>query len=310
MTDTELTGFARGWFVIGFADEIPAGEVKRMKYFGEEMVAFRGEDGAVRVLDAYCPHLGAHLAVGGEVVGNTVRCAFHAWRFDGEGQCVEIPYAEKIPKKACLRSWPIRERNGLIFLFHDRTGDPPEYEIPDIAEYGTEAWLPWSKNTLQVKTHPKEIVENIADKAHFPTVHGTHVDEFTATFEGPIATQRTRGVAYPRGGGKDNFALTHTYYGPAYAITEMESFLENKLMLAHTPIDEGTLDLRFGVSLKIAGDLERTEGFAQKYVENLTTGFHEDIQIWENKKYRSRPQFCDGDGPIGKLRRWYSQFYV
>ena len=89
----------------------------------------------------------------------------------------------------------------------------------------------------------------------------------------------------------------------------MESFLENKLLLAHTPIDEHSLDLRFGVSLKVQGDTKRTEGFADKYVENLTTGFHEDIQIWENKLYRDQPGLCSGDGPIGKLRKWYGQFY-
>lgn len=305
-----LTGYPRGWFVVAYADAIGVGDVQRMKYFGQEMVAFRGQDGEVRLLDAYCPHLGAHLAVGGKVVDNTVECAFHAWRFDGAGQCVDIPYAKKIPKNACVRTWPVREKNGLVFVFHDRDGEPPDYEIPEIAEYGTEQWLPWSANTLRVKTHPKEIVENIADKAHFPTVHGTHVDEFDNVYDRHVAVQKTRGIAYPRGGGSDKFALTHTYYGPGYAITEMESFLSNKLMLAHTPIDEETLDLRFGVSLKIVGDLERTEGFAKQYVDNLTTGFHEDIQIWENKKYRDRPVFCDGDGPVGKLRRWYAQFYA
>jgi 3-ketosteroid 9alpha-monooxygenase subunit A len=45
------------------------------------------------------------------------------------------------------------------------------------------------------------------------------------------------------------------------------------------------------------------------YVENLRLGFHEDIAIWENKVYRESPRLVDGDGPIGKLRAWYKQFY-
>ena len=57
---------------------------------------FRGEDGKAYVLDAYCPHLGANLAVGGQVVGNCIECPFHGWRFNGnDGKCVKIPYAEK-----------------------------------------------------------------------------------------------------------------------------------------------------------------------------------------------------------------------
>ena len=43
-------------------------------------------------IDAFCPHLGAHLGYGGLVEESTIRCPFHAWRFDGTGACVEVPY--------------------------------------------------------------------------------------------------------------------------------------------------------------------------------------------------------------------------
>ncbi len=57
---------------------------------------FRDEEGKSHVVDAYCPHLGANLAVGGKVVGNCIECPFHAWRFRGEdGKCVHIPAADK-----------------------------------------------------------------------------------------------------------------------------------------------------------------------------------------------------------------------
>lgn len=56
---------------------------------------FRGQEGQAHVLNAYCPHLGANLAVGGRVVGNCIECPFHGWRFEGsDGKCVKIPYAE------------------------------------------------------------------------------------------------------------------------------------------------------------------------------------------------------------------------
>lgn len=60
------------------------------------MAVFRGQDGEDYVVDAYCPHLGANLAVGGRVVGNCIECPFHGWQFRGnDGKCVKIPYAEK-----------------------------------------------------------------------------------------------------------------------------------------------------------------------------------------------------------------------
>ena len=49
------------------------------------------------VLDAYCPHLGANLAVGGHVVKDDIQCPFHLWTFSGtDGKCVSVPYAEKV----------------------------------------------------------------------------------------------------------------------------------------------------------------------------------------------------------------------
>lgn len=63
---------------------------------GEQVAVFRAENGKAHVVDAYCPHLGANLAVGGRVLGNCIECPFHGWQFQGsDGKCVKIPYAEK-----------------------------------------------------------------------------------------------------------------------------------------------------------------------------------------------------------------------
>lgn len=63
---------------------------------GEQVAVFRAENGKAHVLDAYCPHLGANLAVGGRVLGDCLECPFHGWQFQGsDGKCVKVPYAEK-----------------------------------------------------------------------------------------------------------------------------------------------------------------------------------------------------------------------
>ncbi|HTJ42374.1 MAG TPA: Rieske 2Fe-2S domain-containing protein [Kofleriaceae bacterium] len=311
-TKKELTGFATGWFVVAAADELPAGKVLPLRYFGRSLVAFRGESGAISILDAHCPHLGADLGIGGTVVGDSIRCPFHAWRFDGAGACVEIPYCSsgKIPGRAQIKPWPVRERNGLVFVWHDRDGREPTWEIPVIAEHGDPGWTAWSLSKMRIATAPCEIIENVADSGHFPAVHGTNLEQFDNEFVDHMAIQRSSGVAYPIGGGSDRFSLVATYYGPAYQITEMESFLPNKLVNAHTPIDEHSLDLRFGVMLKKVGSDEKMARYAAGYVQNLTVGFGQDVAIWENKVWRDRPTLCDGDGAIGALRRWYRQFYT
>ena len=63
--------FPTGWFIVGFASELAAGQVKRAHYFGEELVIFRTASGQINVLDAYCQHLGANMGVGGTVGGIT-----------------------------------------------------------------------------------------------------------------------------------------------------------------------------------------------------------------------------------------------
>ena len=71
---------------------------------GENWVAFRTEQGKAAILDAYCPHLGAHLAIGGKVVGNCIECPFHGWQFRAQdGQCTAVPYAKKGGSRPFIR---------------------------------------------------------------------------------------------------------------------------------------------------------------------------------------------------------------
>ena len=63
---------------------------------GLTLAVFRDENDEVHALDAYCPHLGANLAVGGQVKGDCLECPFHGWQFRGsDGKCTHIPYSEK-----------------------------------------------------------------------------------------------------------------------------------------------------------------------------------------------------------------------
>ena len=310
MSKDAYVGFPKGWFAVCFSTELAVGESKSLRYFGQDLAAYRGDDGVVRVLEAYCAHMGAHLGVGGKVKGECISCPFHGWKFGPDGGCVEIPYAKKIPAKARQKVWTVREVNGVVLVHHDPNGNPPEFEIPIIPEYGSDEWLPWATGRYHIKTHPKEIVDNLADKAHFAFVHDTELHEFDFSTDGVTATQRVKGTAFIRGGGEDHFSSTTRYHGPGYLLMKMDGALQNYMLLAHTPIDEHNLELRLGVTLKIVGNRTKTEGFVAQYMENLKRGFEDDIRIWENKIYRDPAVLCEGDGPIGALRKWYKQFYT
>ena len=64
----DLTGFPRGWFAVAWAGELGSDEPMSLNYFDKHMVLWRDAGGVARCIDAYCPHLGAHLGIGGKVV--------------------------------------------------------------------------------------------------------------------------------------------------------------------------------------------------------------------------------------------------
>src|ERR1700722_11011019 len=134
-----------GWFSVGAGADLAPGDVEPVSYLGRELVLFRGEDGVARVFDAHCPHLGAHLGVGGRVCGDGIACPFHGWRFDGDGRLTEVPGLDRTPR-ASAQAWPVCERNGRIFVWHHVGGAPPSYEV---ITYRTEEskWTAWRANS-------------------------------------------------------------------------------------------------------------------------------------------------------------------
>ncbi len=121
------------WYLFGHADELRNGPVSK-RILGRDLVAFRPAHGAVAVLDAHCSHLGADLGCG-KVVGDTIQCPYHHWRFGGDGFCKNIPGQSTIPGFARQQKFPASERHGYIFFFNAPEAFYPlpffEDEVPD-----------------------------------------------------------------------------------------------------------------------------------------------------------------------------------
>lgn len=114
-----------GWFMIGWSAEFEVGAVKALKYFGEDLAAYRDESGQLHVLEAHCKHLGAHIGHGGKVVGDCIECPFHGWRWGPEGNNTYIPYQPDQPNRGLrLRSYPVQEQYGCIFMWYQPDGEP------------------------------------------------------------------------------------------------------------------------------------------------------------------------------------------
>jgi phenylpropionate dioxygenase-like ring-hydroxylating dioxygenase large terminal subunit len=164
--------FPNSWFRVASSDELLPGGVIPLRYFGKDFVLFRTKDGTPHILDAHCPHLGAHLGYGGRVEGETIQCPFHGWMFCGNGQCTDVPYATKVLPEAQIRSWPVREVDGLIMMYYHAEGSPPQWNIPGLSEYTSGEWTPLrSLHQWKIRTNIEEYGENSYDTAHFSYIH-------------------------------------------------------------------------------------------------------------------------------------------
>jgi phenylpropionate dioxygenase-like ring-hydroxylating dioxygenase large terminal subunit len=87
--------YPTGWYVVAWADDIAPGEVRPVHYFGRDLVVWRTASGRLRVMDAYCLHLGGNLSVGGHVEGEELVCPWHAWHWGADGSNTLIPYSRE-----------------------------------------------------------------------------------------------------------------------------------------------------------------------------------------------------------------------
>jgi nitrite reductase/ring-hydroxylating ferredoxin subunit len=297
-----------GWFAVAWSDDVAAGGVRALRTFDRDLVLFRGQDGAAHVLDAHCPHLGAHLG-GGRVEGDVLVCPFHAWRWDGDGRCAGIPYAKRVPPTAKLRAWLLVEHAGAILVWHDPAGGAPAFEVPPFAELCDPDWTLVERHEFTIATAVQEIGENAHDPAHFATVHGVPaLPENSARFEGPRQLSENRGkFETPRG--PVETSICGTSHGLGVGHLRTRGLAEMAQLLLNTPIDEGHVHVRWQFAVPKRADGSPTPvgvAFAREFVRQ----FRQDIPIWEAKAYLPRPILCDGDGQIAAYRRWASQFYA
>ncbi len=301
-----------GWFGIGASDGLGVGDVRALHYLDRELVAFRGDDGRVRVFDAHCPHLGAHLGFGGRVCGEGIVCPFHGWRFDGSGDLSDVPHLGRALPRASARAWEVCERNGRIFVWHHAAGDAPTFEVARHRADGAE-WTPWRIDTYRVRIHVQDLTENIIDRAHFAHVHDMvppEDDRFAVTFDGSsmVVDQNVRVTALSEGGFEVRTRTTVS--GPGIVAVEVrEGPLDMLTYVTQTPVDDETTEITILFSMRDLGDEQATAAVADLNAKITNEQFAQDIPIWEHKRYRERPVLTKVDGPITQYRRWFRQFY-
>lgn len=319
--------YARGWHCLGLAEEFRDGQPHAVEVFGTKLVVWADSDGEIRVLDAYCRHMGGDLTQGTVKDGN-IACPFHDWRWGGGGRCQAIPYARRIPLRARTRTWETCEQNKQLFVWHDHEGNPPipEQAIPEIAGIHDGQWSDWTWNRLLIEgANCREIIDNNVDMAHFFYIHYAYPTSFRNVFDGHTATQVMTSKSRPDVYESDHFdpeaallSSTASYYGPSYMIDYLHNDfgngfeVESALINCHYPVTQDSFVLQWGVAVKKTDGVDEKTGgkIAKAFSESFGEGFMQDVRVWQAKVPVQNPLLCEEDGPVYQNRRWYDQFYV
>src|SRR5690349_2890052 len=121
--------FRRYWIPALLDSEVPErdGPPVRVKLLGERLLAFRDSEGRVGIIDEFCAHRGVSLWFGrNEECG--LRCSYHGWKYDVNGQCVDLPSepGERVRGRIKLKSYPCAELGGVIWTYMG----PPQEKPP------------------------------------------------------------------------------------------------------------------------------------------------------------------------------------
>lgn len=164
-------GYIRNtWYVCARSQDI-GHALRPCVILEEKIVLFRRSDGGVAALEDACPHRKLPLSKG-SLQGDAVVCGYHGLTFDGGGHCVAAPTQEgAIPRRAQVRSYPIEERYGFVWIWMGAPELAAATPLIDIPEYDNPAWGRTECGALDIACHYLWITDNLLDPSHVAWVH-------------------------------------------------------------------------------------------------------------------------------------------
>lgn len=240
------------WFAVELDGNLKPGQVREVIFWRTSIALFRGKGGQVFALANRCAHRHIRLSTG-LVERDCLTCIYHGWSYDGTGRCVQIaheigPRQKPLPTIE-IRSYPVRVRYGLIWLF---PGDPAAAEkvpLPSIPMLEGEAPWPCVPIDMTIRAHFSTIVENGCDFYHaflhrkYKPFADSHLESFRR--EGDtvhMSYQSKQGEGWlarlgTPGGGKNLNSMILWYQYP-YQGSDMDGKYIQWLFVL--PIDEAT----------------------------------------------------------------------
>jgi vanillate O-demethylase monooxygenase subunit len=169
------------------------------KICDEPVVLYRDAAGTVAALQDRCCHRGVALSLG-SVVAEGIQCGYHGLVFDGVGKCVHIPGQDHIPAKACVRHYPVVEKNCIVWIWLGEAQAADPARIVDYPFHDDVANWPHKEGLAHVNCGYEMLIDNIMDLSHLGYVHVNSIGgDPSAHVAALMKTERTpQGVKFAR----------------------------------------------------------------------------------------------------------------
>lgn len=179
----------RQWLPAALSEELAEcdGTPRRVRLLGEDLVLFRDSQGRLGALGEHCPHRRASLVYGrNEDCG--LRCLFHGWKFDVEGNVVDMasePAGSPLRDKVKHKAYFTHEAAGFVWVYMGAASEQPRFQAPP--------WAPTPQTRISiVRMHIRcnwaQVLEGAIDSSHSSSLHST--DMAPAHVDGAQANER------------------------------------------------------------------------------------------------------------------------
>jgi vanillate O-demethylase monooxygenase subunit len=298
------------WYVAGWARELGRAPAERW-IIGEPIVLYRTEAGRPVAMEDRCPHRKAPLSKG-RLIGDAIQCGYHGMTFEADGRCVRLPGQDVIPKAAKVRTYPLVEKFGWLWIWMGDAAAADETLIPNFYWLDHPEWRPVG-GVLHCKSNYFLLVDNLLDLAHETFLHASTIGnaavaeakwETEAADDSVQVRRRMPDCAPPplfkkarNFAGNVDRSQVIDFTPPCYAVVDaravpagtndLENGIEWRVINALVPEFEGSTTYYWALSRHFAIDDAELDALLHKAVVHT---FTEDIDMTEAQQRRmARP---------------------
>ncbi|KDO67385.1 hypothetical protein CISIN_1g037348mg, partial [Citrus sinensis] len=160
------------WYPLYLTKDVPDDAPLGLTVFDQQIVLYKDGKGELRCHQDRCPHRLAKLSEG-QLIDGRLECLYHGWQFEGEGKCVKIPQLPadaKIPRSACVRTYEVKESQGVVWVWMSQKTPPNPDKLPWFENFAR----PGFQDVSTIHELPYDhsiLLENLMDPAHIPISH-------------------------------------------------------------------------------------------------------------------------------------------